>query len=147
MEKVADVLGRKYPQFNTVSPEHFVSDALYQMCCENVDFLIVLDNDKFLGVLSSADIAARVLFINKPLKEIKVKEFMNQSLPVATSNDSIEYCMQLMERFNAKYLAIYDQFTFKGVVSSHDLMQEALSKRNTVFESELKPEHSFTWSY
>src|SRR5215217_7996313 len=115
MEKVADVLDRKYPQFNTVSPNCLVSDALYQMACENVDHLIVLDEDKFMGVLTEQDIA--------------VKEFTNRTLPVATSDDSLEQCMQLMERYNAKHLAVYDSFIFKGVVSSYDLMHQALCKR------------------
>ena len=145
MEKVADVLARKYPQFNTVSPEHLISDALYQMCAENVDYLIVLEDDKFMGILTSSDIANKVLFNSRQLNEVQVKEFMNRNLPVATLNDSLEYCMELLERHNSKYLTIYDQFTFKGVVSSYDLMQEVLSKRNTVFES--NPAGSYTWNY
>ena len=129
METVADVLGRKFPQFNTVSADCMVSDALYQMCCENVDFLIVLDQDKFLGILTDHDIANKVLFATLPLKEIKVKEFMNRTLPVATPGDSLEYCMQLAERYNARYIVIYDQFTFKGVISAYDLMHQALKER------------------
>jgi predicted transcriptional regulator len=146
MEKVADVLARKYPQFNTVSPDHLISDALYQMCAESVDFLIVLDGDSFLGILTSSDIANKVLFTNRQLNEVRVKEFMNRNLPVATLDDSIEYCMQLLERHNAKYLVVYDQFTFKGVVSSYDLMQEALYKRNTVFEG-AAPSDQTSWNY
>ena len=67
MEKIAEILARKYPQFNTVIPGCFVSDALYQMCSENVDFLIVLDEDKFQGVITDHDIASRILFENRPL--------------------------------------------------------------------------------
>jgi predicted transcriptional regulator len=145
MEKVADVLARKYPQFNTVSPHHLISDALYQICAENVDYLIVLEDEKFLGILTSSDIANKVLFNSRQLNEVTVKEFMNKNLPVATLNDSIEYCMQLLESHNSKYLAIYDQFTFKGVVSYYDLMQEVLSKR-TVFENTTSSE-PYSWNY
>lgn len=147
MEKIADVLDRKYPQFNTVSPDCFVSDALYQMACENVDHLIVLEDDKFMGVLTDHDIASKVLFDERPLKNISVKEFMNRTLPVATSNDSLEHCMQLMERFNTKHLAVYDDFVFKGVVSSHDLMQQALSKRKETFEEEICVRQGYPWNY
>ena len=62
MERIADVLARKYPQFNTVVPDCLVSDALYQMCSENVDYLIVLEEDKFQGVITDHDIASRILF-------------------------------------------------------------------------------------
>ena len=147
MEKVADVLDRKYPQFNTVSPNCFVSDALYQMACENVDHLIVLEDDKFMGVLTDHDIAGKVLFDERPLKKIAVREFMNRTLPVATSEDSLEHCMQLMERFNAKHLAVYDNFVFKGVVSSHDLMQQALSKRKETFEEKNYVRQGYPWNY
>lgn len=147
MEKIADVLDRKYPQFNTVAPDCFVSDALYQMACENVDHLIVLDEDKFLGVLSEHDIATKVLFDERPLKNVPVKEFMNRTLPVATLDDSLDYCIKLMERFNAKHLAVYDEFIFRGVVSSQDLMQEALSRRKEILEEQGSLRHGYPWNY
>jgi CBS domain-containing protein len=147
MEKVADVLDRKYPQFNTVSPNCFVSDALYQMSSENVDHLIVLEGDKFMGILTDHDIAGKVLFDERPLKKILVKEFMNRTLPVATSNDTLEHCMQLMERFNARHLVVFDSFSFKGVVSSHDIMQQALTKRKETFEDGNYVRHGYPWNY
>lgn len=147
MEKVADVLDRKYPQFNTVSPRCLVSDALYQMASENVDHLIVLEDEKFMGILTDHDIASKVLFDERPLKNIQVKEFMNRTLPVATSEDSLEYCMQLMERFNARHLAVYDSFIFKGVVSSHDIIQQALDKRKETFEEKNYVRQGYPWNY
>lgn len=135
MEKIADVLVKKYPQFNTVSLDCLVSDALYQMCCENVEFLIVLENDKFQGIISDHAIAGKVLFDDRPLNKIPVKEFMIKTLPVATSDDTLEYSMQLMERYNVQHLAIFDGFHFKGVISSNDLLHEALlDKRKAPFD-------------
>ncbi|MGZ3898012.1 MAG: CBS domain-containing protein [Flavisolibacter sp.] len=147
MEKVADVLDRKYPQFNTVSPTCLVSDALYQMSCENVDHLIVLEDDKFMGILTDHDIASKVLFDERPLKNIPVREFMNRTLPVATSDDSLEHCMQLMERFNARHLAVFDSFIFRGVVSSHDIIQQALTKRKETFEEKDFVRQGYPWNY
>jgi CBS domain-containing protein len=147
MERIADVLERKYPQFNTVSPACLVSDALYQMTCENVDHLIVLEEDKFMGVLTDHDIASKVLFDERPLKKILVKEVMNRTLPVATSGDSLEHCMQMMERFNARHLAVYDNFVFIGVVSSHDLMKQVLNKRKETFEEDNYVRQGYPWNY
>ena len=129
MEKLADVLGRKYPQFNTTSPPHLVSDALYQMAAENVDYLIVYDDNRFTGIISSTDIANKVLLADRPLKQVKVCDCTNKTLPIATLTDSVEYAMELLERYNTKYLAVYDSFDFKGIVTSYDLMQQVLSKR------------------
>jgi CBS domain-containing protein len=147
MERIADVLARKYPQFNTVVSDCFVSDALYQMCSENVDFLIVFENEKFHGILTEHDIASKVLFDNRPLNKIKVNEFMSQTVPIATPDASLEYCMQLMERYNVRHLAIFDRFTFMGVVSSTDLMQQALNARKSNFEEVHEVRRGYPWIY
>ena len=117
------------------------------MLCENVDHLIVLDNDKFMGIITDHDIATKVLFDERPLKNIQVREFMNRTLPVATSDDSLEHCMQLMERYNAKHLAVFDSFIFRGVVSAQDLMQQALSKRQATFEEDKTSRLGYPWNY
>jgi CBS domain-containing protein len=147
MERIADVLARKYPQFNTVVPDCLVSDALYQMCSENVDYLIVLEDEKFQGVISDHDIASRILFENRALNKIQVREFMSRTLPVTTPESSLEQCMQLMERYGVRHLAIFDRFDFKGVVSSHDLMQEALAQRKDTFEQEENTRQGYPWNY
>ena len=133
MEKIADVLGRKFPQFNTISSNHVVSDALYQMSAENVDYLIVMDEERFMGIVCSNDIANKVLLADKQLNKIKLSECHNKNLPVAMLNDPIEFGIELLERHNAKYLAVYDQFDFKGIVTSSDLIQYTLSKHKPVY--------------
>lgn len=147
MEKIADVLARKYPQFNTVIPDCPVSDALYQMCSENVDFLIVIEDDRFQGVITDHDIASRILFEQRPLNKILVREFMSRTLPVATPETSFEQSMQLMERYNVRHLAIFDRFRFKGVISTTDLMHEALINRSAAFDQKENRRQGYPWNY
>lgn len=147
MEKVADVLGRKYPQFNNVIPDCMVSDALYQMICENTDFLIVLENGRFQGILTDHDIAARALLDDRPLNKIPVRELMSRTLPVSTPDNPLEHCLQLMERYGVKHLAIFDRFEFRGVVSSNDLIQEALHHRKDIFEEQQPARQGYPWNY
>ncbi len=144
MECVADVLRHKYPQFNTTSSTRSIHDALHQMHSENVDFLIVIDEERFLGVLTEHGLAEKISYRTKDLDTTSVKEFLTTYLPVATPSDTLEYCMQLMERHNVRHLAIYDRFTFKGVVCSHDLMKQILLKRKATFEED-KGRHSYPW--
>jgi signal-transduction protein with cAMP-binding, CBS, and nucleotidyltransferase domain len=147
MEKIADVLQRKYPQFNTIQPTRTVNDALYQMHCENVDHLIVLENnEQFVGILTEHDIASKVLFNAQQLDNVLVKDFMTTALPVTTIDDSLEYAMQMLEHHNTKFLVVYDQFTFKGVLSAQDLMKQALTKRKEVFEDQPK-QNDYRWNY
>lgn len=146
MESVADVLRCKYPQFNTISSRRSIYDALNQMHCENVDYLIVLDDEQFVGLLTEHGITEKILHRLRDLDTASVGEFMTTYLPVATPNDSLEYCMQLMERHNVRHLVVFDEFTFRGVVSSHDLMKQALSKRRAIFDEDVE-QHSYPWNY
>jgi predicted transcriptional regulator len=143
MERVSDVLRHKYPQFNTIAPNRSITDALHQMQAENVDHLIVMEDDRFVGVLTEHDITSKIIYQASRLDTATVKDFMSTYLPVATMSDSLEHCMQLMEKYNMRHLAIYERFTFKGVISSHDLINQVLLKRKAVFD-ELE-EQNYLW--
>lgn len=145
MERIADVLRLKIPQFNTIGPGRNIMDALHQMRCEHVDHLIIMDDDeRFIGILTDHDIAEKV-FRFKDLDRATVRDFMNTNLPVANADDSLEYCMQLMERYNVSYLVVYDQFEFMGVISMNDLMKQALSMRKDTFTEQT--DELYAWSY
>lgn len=141
MEKLSNVLDRNYPQFNTVNTTASVKDALYKMYCEHVDYLIVLENDQFMGILTEHNVAGKVLFSDKPLQNTLVKEFMTTDAPVVTAEDSIEYAMQLLEHSKAHYLAVYEDFTFRGIISAQDLMRQALKERHSAFENSKAQQH------
>ncbi len=133
MEKVADVLDHKYPLLNTVTNDCLVSDALYQMSTANIEHLVVFDDQKFVGIITEHDIASKVLFDNRPLNKIKVKEYVNRTMPVACSDDSVDNCIQLMERYSAKHAAIFDGFTFRGVLSYQDLLKQSRPSYHTSY--------------
>lgn len=145
MEKITDLPGRNHPQFNTVSTTTTVRDALYKMYCEHVDYLIVQDNDRFAGLLTEHDVAGKVLFSEKPLQNTLVKEFMTTEVPVVTADDSLEYAMQLLDHSNAHYLAVYEGFNFRSIISAQDLMRQALKSQVAFAGSEAQQKHS--WNY
>lgn len=148
MEKIADVINRKYPQFNTIRCSRSVSNALFQMHCENVDFLIVLDEaETFVGILTEHDVASKVLFNENGLDKILVSEFMTSALPVCTMDDSVEYALQLLENYNSKFIAVYDQFDFKGVLNMQDLVKVALARRQQMFDVVQQQRQGYPWNY
>jgi len=146
MEKVAAILGRNHPQFNTVSTTTTLRDALYKMYCEHVDYLIVQQDETFVGILTEHDIAGKVLFSEKPLQQTLVHEFMTTEIPAVAVDDTLEYAMQLLEHYNARYLAVYEEFDFKGIISAQDLMRQALKKPQAVFTNSDAPQ-KYVWSY
>lgn len=129
MQTVSDVIRRKHPQFNTVSAESTMYDALHKMFCEHVDYLIVLDtNQKFVGVLTEHDVASKVFFADKPLQHMQVRDFMTTTVPIASHDIPVDSALQQLENHGTNYLAIYDHMMFLGIVNVQDLMHTILQK-------------------
>lgn len=135
MEKVTSLLARKHHCFNHVLPGANLRDTLFRMNCENADYLVVMDNDdRFLGILSEHEVATRALISRKPFEKIVVAEVMNTKLPVVDADDTVENCIRLMRQFKVRYLPVYDNFSFCGIVSSDDILQEAINNRAEIFD-------------
>jgi CBS domain-containing protein len=138
MEKITSILAKKEPHFHTVSPSASVEKALCQMCCENVDYLIVVDDrERYIGLITEHDITRKVMYANRSKTKTAVKDVMNESLPVATTDDTVERCMQLMRQHNVRYLPVFENFTFRGIVSSEDILEEAVKSRTGIFDTEV----------
>ena len=147
MENVTVLLSKKQSHFNKISPNSSISDALCRMSCQNIDYLIVMDDDeKFLGLLTDHDIATKTVFANKSLTSTKVKQMMNTRWPVADADNTVEDCMKLMSRYNVRYVPVFKNLSFLGVVSTDDILQEAVSHRSKIFDVEDK-NVSVTYSY
>lgn len=138
MEKINTILSRKQPYFNTVSSDTALADALIKMNCENANYLIVMDGDRFLGIISQHDIFSKAMMHKQSLEQITVKETVNMGRPIVDSTETIESCLKLMQTFKVHYLPVFENFNFYGVISSDDILQEALKSRKGIFDEEEK---------
>lgn len=137
MEKITAILARKEPHFHTVAPSSSIENALGQMCCENVEYLVVIDEEeRYIGIITEHDITSKVLFTHKNTGKTKVSNIMNSRLPTASTDDTVENCMQLMRQHKVRYLPVFENFSFRGIVSSDDILEEAVNNRAEIFDAE-----------
>ncbi len=135
MEKVTTILSRHQLHFKKISPFCSISDALCRMSSQNTDYLIVMDdNNNFLGLLTEHDVARKTIFMNKPLTKSCVNEMMNTRLPFADVDDTVEDCMKVMKRYHVRHLPVFKNLVLMGIVSTDDIIDEAVSHRNEIFD-------------
>ena len=72
---------------------------------------------------------------------------MSRSFPVATPDATVTHCLKLMDRYNVRYLTIFDQFDFRGVISASELMHEALTDQRVTFEEAEPSRQGYPWNY
>lgn len=145
MEKITSILIRKPRNFHSISPNAPVRDALSQMCAENTDHLLVMENNRFMGIISEHDIATKALSIKLSLNKQLVKDVMNHGLPMLTTEDSVERCMKLMRQHNIRYVPVFNGFSFAGVISSDDILQEIMFSRSDIFDQESEESGSYVF--
>jgi len=147
MKRIITILAAKQTHFYKISPESTIKDALVRMSSHHTDHLIVTnEEDHFIGLLTEHEIVNRS-FASDPLTELtKVGDVMNTSLPVADITDTFEDCMRLMKQFGVRYLPVFDGMDFLGVVSSDDLLHQAVIHRSDIFDNAEK-EITLAYSY
>ncbi len=128
MRTAKDILQQKGAQFNFVKFDKTVLEAIGLMKTENISYLIVLDgSDRYIGVFSERDYTHKVILEGKQSTTTKVSEIMTTNLANASLDDTTSKLMLLINNSKARYLPVFDGNVFKGVVTIHDLMREAMA--------------------
>jgi CBS domain-containing protein len=132
-KKVADILLRKGSNIITISPETSVLEALHIMADKNIGSVMVLENGRYLGIVTERDYSRKVILRGKHSTDTTVAEIMSSDLPRVTPHDSVDYCMQLMSDRNIRYLPVFDEDQVTGIISINDVVKETiLSQQETI---------------
>ncbi len=128
MSKIKEILQKKGPVFNVVTPDTKVVEALNIMKSENLSYVVVMQDSKYLGIMSERDYTHKIKLQNRHSESTTVKEIMSSDYPVIGFSEDLQRCMVLMNVYKTRYLPIFDEMEFQGVLTMHDLMREVIAK-------------------
>lgn len=137
MRTVSDILQTKEKPTNIIEPDCLVFDALQKLLSVNLSYLIVLDNDTFKGIFCERDYTRNVILKGRSSKETTVKDVMTTQLPEVTPANTVEDCMYKMNKRGTRYLAVYNENKFEGIITIHDLLRQILANKHEVFDNVL----------
>jgi CBS domain-containing protein len=133
MKKVSDILNRKGTKMISVLPSTTVLDALRIMADKNIGSVMVMEENKYFGLMTERDYSRKIVLKEKSSTDTKVSEIMSTDLPHVKKGDSIEYCMQLMSEKNVRYLPVAENGEVIGIISINDVVKETiLSQQETI---------------
>ena len=133
MKKVNDILQRKGNNIIGVSPQTTVIDALHLMADKNIGSVMIMDGDRYLGLMTERDYSRKVILKGKASHETTVADIMTTDLPPVKPSDSIEHCMQLLSEKHIRYLPVFENNELAGIVSINDVVKEIiLSQEETI---------------
>ena len=126
MNTVASVLSRKNFQPVTVLPDTTVIEALEIMAEKNIGSLVIMQGDKYLGIVTERDYSRKVVLKGKNSAETTVAEIMSTDLPSINPADTIEHCMELMTAKNIRYMPVFENNKLTGIISMSDVVKETI---------------------
>lgn len=135
MRTVANMLQSKSPVFNFISPEAKVIEGLQLMNSVNLSYLVVKEDEKFLGIFSEREYSRNVILKGLHSDSSSIKEVMTTAVPRIDINETVEHAMELLNSHKTRYLVVFDQNdNFHGVVTINDVLREALINKELIFD-------------
>lgn len=134
MRSVANILQNKQQTFNFIEPDAKVIEGLQLMNSINLSYVIVKHNDTFHGIFSERDYSRNVVLKGLRSDTCTIKEVMSTTLPIVAMQDTAEKCMQMFNSHKTRYLLVFDDKEFKGVVTINDILREAIENKEMVFD-------------
>jgi CBS domain-containing protein len=130
MRSVAEILKSKADQtVYTITPAASVFDAVKLMAEKNIGALVVIEEEKIVGIITERDYARKIVLMARSSKDTRIREIMSSSvMQVRPDQRSVE-CMALMTEHRLRHLPVVDSDKLIGVVSIGDLVKDIVSQQ------------------
>jgi CBS domain-containing protein len=106
----------------TISPNISVKDAAVIMVQNDIGGLIVVDNEKLVGIVTDRDILVKVVAKAKDVTKVTIGEIMTKEVIVIEPDLEIEKAAEVMVENKIKKLPVIENKTLIGILTSTDII-------------------------
>jgi len=135
MGKVRNILQKKSNVILSIVPDTTVYDALDLMVEKNVGALLVLENNRLMGIFTERDYARKVILKGKASKETLIREIMTEDPVTVTLDNTIEECMRLMTNKFIRHLPVLENGELQGIISIGDVVKFIIEEQKFIIEN------------
>ena len=127
-----------------IAPRDTVYRALEVMAEKNVGALVVVEDEKVVGIFSERDYARNVILKGKSSKNTAVRELMNNKICYVRPEQTVDECMALFTEKRIRHLPVLDGEKLIGIVSIGDAVKQYIADREFTIQ---QLENYITGSY
>jgi CBS domain-containing protein len=131
---VKDILDIKGHTVWSVAPGDTVFEAVKLLADKGIGCLLVMDNEKLVGVVTERDYARKVVLEGRSSRELPVSDVMTRKVLCVSPERTSDECMALMTDKRVRHLPVVDHKNVIGVVSIGDLVKAVISEQQILID-------------
>lgn len=134
MTKVRDVLDQKGNDVHVIHPDASVFDALKMMAEHDIASLVVLEDDKLVGIITERHYAREIVLKGRTSPATQVRDIMSTKVVCARPDQSVEECMAVMTARAVRHLPVLEHRRVIGIVSIGDMVNNVIGEQKFIIE-------------
>jgi CBS domain-containing protein len=135
VQTATEILRTKGHDIWSVKPDDTILYAIKLMATHEVGALLVMENDKLVGIVSERDYARKVALENRSSNDAQVREIMSTRVLCARPDQTVKECLALMSDKRARHLPVLDHKKVIGVISIGDLVKSIIAEQQFEIEA------------
>ena len=120
------IADKKNKEVISIAPNRPVIDALIILAEYKIGALVVMNQDKMVGIFSERDYAREVVLKGKSSKITTIEEVMTKNVLVGQGKDTFEKVMSVMTEHHIRHLPIMENNKLIGMLSLGDVAKEII---------------------
>ncbi len=134
MTNVKMLLKGKGPDVWSVHPDDTVLDAIKMLAEKDIGALIVIEDDKPVGIFTERDYARSVYLKGKSSLDTAVRDVMVAPVICVSPDQTVDECMALMSAKHFRHLPVMEGEKLVGMVSIGDLVKSVIADQQFTIE-------------
>ncbi len=134
MKNISNLIQGRAGEIWSVSPDDCVYDAVKLLVDKNIGALLVMRQDKLVGVVSERDCARKVLLGDKSAQETRISEIMSPRVVCAKPDHTVDECMALMTEKRIRHLPVIEGEKIISMISLGDLVKSVISEQQHIID-------------
>ena len=127
LDTIGSILGKKRREIWFVTPQASVYEAIALMAEKSIGAVLVIADQRLVGIVSERDYARKVILKGRSSKETMVQEIMTRDLIIVSPENTVDECMRIMTERRIRHLPILDSGKLVGIVSIGDLVNAVIA--------------------
>jgi len=130
MNTVRELLQDKGHEVCSIEPDKSAYDAMQMMAAKKIGALPVLEAGKLIGIITERDYPGKAKRLDKPLRDVLVKEVMSGQVAHVSPDDTTEDCIALITKMRIRHLPVLESDQIIGIITIGDLSRAHLRSEN-----------------